>query len=93
MLATPEGVPGSDTPYSVVWSAVNCATGEKGHAVRAYKEATGQLPSELVNSYGGHFVKTPHVRHGSILTFSPGALSYLLGHTEDLPGRVDKERQ
>jgi hypothetical protein len=92
MLTSPEGVAGGETPYSVVWGAVNCGGGKKGRAVRAYKKATGQLPSELVNSYGGHFVETPHVRHGSILTFSPGAQSYLLGHTDDLPGRVDNER-
>jgi hypothetical protein len=88
MLASPEGVAGGDMPYSVEWSAVNCGTGDKGHAVCAYKQATGQLPSALVNQYSGHFVKRPHTKYAYILTLTPRALSYVLGHTDDLPGTV-----
>jgi hypothetical protein len=86
MLGRPEGVAGDHTPYSVDYGAVNSDAGEKGSAARAYKAATNQLPSVLVHRYSGHFVKMAHRRIGNILAFTPQALSYLLGQTNEPPG-------
>jgi hypothetical protein len=86
MLSRPEGVSGDNTPFSIDYGMVNSSS-----AADAYKQATkGQLPAALLqgSKCRKYFTKKEHQRSGNILTFAPGVLDYLLGHTNAMPGTV-----
>jgi hypothetical protein len=82
MLGRPDGVAGNGIPYSIDNGRVNV-----GDAAAAYKQATGQLPSVLVDKHSNYFRKRITAQT-KIVTFAPGVLDYLLGGTSVLPGRT-----
>jgi hypothetical protein len=84
MLGRPHGVPVDGTPFSIDYGVVNgCA------AAFEYKCTTGQSPLALLEApqYQAYFfkIKTPRTQ---ILSFAPEVLTYLLGHTDVLPGEL-----
>jgi hypothetical protein len=82
MLIRPAGVKDDGTAYSVDYGLVN-----GGAAGLAYKKATGQAPSVLLQEsrFNGLFLKKPHHRSGKILAFAPGIREYLTCETKVLP--------
>jgi hypothetical protein len=84
MLSRPAGVKDDGTAYSVDYGLVNGGSGGI-----AYKKATGgQVPSALLQDtrFERFFIRKPHHRSGSVLTFAPGVLDYLMSRTDTLPG-------
>jgi hypothetical protein len=83
MLSRPDGMSGDSRPYSIDYGLVNSCS-----AAGAYRRATkGQLPAALLQDpkYRRYLIKK---EHQNILTFGPGVLEYLLGHTNAFPGTL-----